>query len=140
MTTQVAQELKAPMLQCLKRITMELAERLCEINSSVEEKSGIGLGMGIVYVEEKSEDDFRIKVKGNTHSGRVTEELFQVSWKDHTCPTYFHLQRWERGSLGQQGYDFHYCGMVKPSSNDLAKEIAIYTHHMQISGVLSRLE
>ena len=129
--------LRIPMLQCLKRITEELAEKLQDVNRCVEEKTDTKLNLEVISITQRKEDDFRIKVKGVAFTGRVTEEEFQVLWWSHTCPAHFHLQQWGRVAFGR-GYNFVYCGVIEARSEILAREIGIYTHHLQIPGILSR--
>jgi alpha-L-arabinofuranosidase len=80
MTTAVAQELKSPMLACLKRIVSELPAKLNEVNISVEKGAEKSLDLKIVSVAESGESDFHIQVQGVTHSGKVDTQTFKVSW------------------------------------------------------------
>ncbi|MDD5464096.1 MAG: hypothetical protein PHP62_03025 [Candidatus Moranbacteria bacterium] len=129
--------LRVPMLQCLKRITEELGDKLKDVNRLVEEKSDKKLNLAVVSVIQKAEDDFRIKVRGISHTGKMVEEEFQVLWRSYTCPAHFHLLQWGRVAFGP-GYNFIYCGVISARSEILAREIGIYTHHLQIPGILSR--
>ncbi|KKP94606.1 MAG: hypothetical protein US25_C0028G0003 [Candidatus Moranbacteria bacterium GW2011_GWE1_36_7] len=129
--------LREPMLQCLKRITEELAERLQEVNRFVEEKTSKKLNLEVISIVQKTETDYRIRVRGISHTGRMVEEEFQILWWSHTCPAHFHLHQWGRVAFGP-GYNFIYCGVIDAWSKILAREIGIYTHHLQIPGVLSR--
>lgn len=129
--------LGVPMLQCLKRITEELADKLRDLSGFVKERTGKNLNLELVSIVQNAENDFRIKVRGITHSGRMTEEEFQVLWLNHVCPAYFHLYQRDRVPF-DIGYAFVYCGVIEANSEILAKEIAIYTHHLQIPGILSR--
>lgn len=129
--------LREPMLECLKRVTEELAEKLEELNKLVKEKTGKDLKLEILSVVQHAADDYRIKVRGIAFTSKTTEEEFQVKWMSDTCPSSIHLLQWRMVAFGR-GRNFIYCGVVDATSEALAKEIAIYTHHMQIPGVLSR--
>lgn len=130
--------LRVPMLKCLARIIEELTEGLQRVNQSVEEKTEEKLNLEAVSITKKAEDDFRIKIRGTAFTRRTVEEEFQVLWMGNTCPTHFHLLQWDRVAFGP-GCAFIYRGVIEASSEVLAREIAIYTHHLQIPGVLSRL-
>jgi hypothetical protein len=130
--------LRVPMLQCLKRITKELADKFQDVNKFVEEKTGKKLNLELISVVQKAEDDFRIKVRGTVFTKRITEEEFQVVWWIHTCPAHFYLLQWDQVAFGR-GHNFLYSGVIEAKSEVLAKEIAIYTHHEQIPRVLSRI-
>lgn len=121
----------------LERMLEELPAALEVINKKVEASTGKKLGLQVISIIGNPEDDYRIKVSGMTSSnGYVTEE-FQVMWKEDTCPNYFHLFQWNQLPF-MGGNDFIFNCLVEPSSQSLAKEVAIFTHHMQIPGVLSR--
>ncbi len=129
--------LRVPMLQCLKRIMGEIEEKFQAINKLVEEKTLKKLNLELVSITQKAEDDFRIKVRGISHAGRMVDEEFQVLWWSNICPAYFHLLQWGSVAFGP-GYNFIYCGVIDAWSEALAMEIAIRTHHLQIPGILSR--
>lgn len=130
--------LRVPMLVCLKRVIGELADKLQGINELVEKRTGQKLDLKIVSVDQIKKEDFRIKVSGITTSKRETEEEFQVLWWSNTCPTYFHLLQRDRIAYSC-GHEFIYRGLVDARSEILGREVAIWTHRMQIPGVLSRV-
>ncbi|NTV22503.1 MAG: hypothetical protein HGB03_02975 [Candidatus Yonathbacteria bacterium] len=126
-------ELRSPMLQCLKRIIGGLSEKLQTVKNQVEKNTGKKLNLEVISIFQKADDDFRIKVRGISFSGHAVEKEFQVVWWGHTCPTSFHLLRWDHFK-----FDFIYCGVIAANPEILAKEIAIYTYGKQIPEVLSR--
>ncbi len=130
--------LKGPMLQCLSRIIEELDTQLHFWNKTVEEKTGKNLGLRITDKQKISKNEWILKVEGITHADNPTEELFKIVWWNHTCPTSFHLFQWGEISLSYTR-DFIYSGVIQPHSNFIAKEIAIFTHHLQIPNILSRI-
>jgi hypothetical protein len=138
MKTKASECLKEPMLQVLTRVINEISDQFKILNQLVEEKAGRKLNLQIVNILQVTENYWRIKVKGNSFTGRETKEEFKLVWWEHTCPANFHLLQWGRVAFGP-GYNFIYGGVVEPNAEYIAKELAIYTHHEQIPGVLSRI-
>lgn len=138
MKTGAEECLREPMLQILARIIAELKDQLQVLNELVKKEAGIVLNMEITHVCRVADDDWRIKVKGNSFTGRENEEEFKLVWWSHTCPANFHLLQWGKGAFSFE-YNFLYSGVVEPNARYIAREIAIYTHHQQIPKVLSRV-
>jgi len=130
--------LKNPMLQCLARVIREIEEQFGYWNQKVMKEANVELGLEFVSAKRVSEDKWIVQVMGNTWTKRRAENIFTVTWMSSTCPAHFHLFERGRHAFGMGVGDL-YCGVVEPNSRSLAKEFAIYSHKLQIPGVLSRL-
>lgn len=129
--------LRAPMLQCLARVMGEIDGELRTWNKFVEFATGKKLEMELVHTHRLSDEEWLLKVRGNSHTGKPNETEFKIVWWNHTCAANFHLFQWKRIWMG--GMDYVYSGVIKTNPTLIAQELAIFTHGMQIPKILSRV-
>ncbi|MFA7208755.1 MAG: hypothetical protein WC120_00570 [Parcubacteria group bacterium] len=134
----VSEYIRGTMLDILARIMGDMNYQLQNLNRVVEKKDGRKLNLRLLDVHQAAEDDWRIRIKGDSSAGRESEEEFQIVWWPDTCPENFHLLQLEWTAFGS-GRDFVYRGVMAQSAESIARELAIYTHGEQIPGILSRI-
>lgn len=138
MHVDAGEHIRGPMLQILAKVMGEMNYQLQNLNQVVEKKDGRKLNLRLLDVCQVAEDEWRIRIKGDSSTGRENEEEFQVVWWPDTCPENFHLLQLEWTAFGP-GRDFVYRGVMAQSAESIAKELAIYTYGQQIPGILSRI-